>query len=92
MDFIPLHHLPVSAGDARDLGSIPGSGRSPGEGNDNSSQYSCLKNSTDRGAWWAPVLGVPELDMTELASSTGQQEQFQEKIKILVNSIVILSV
>ena len=38
-----------------DLGSIPGSGRSPGEGNGNPLQYSCLENAIDRGAWWATV-------------------------------------
>ena len=41
---------PANAGDAGDAGSIPGSGRSPGEGNGNPLQYSCLKNSMDRGA------------------------------------------
>ena len=41
-----------------DLGSILGSGRSPGEGNGNPLQYSCLENSMDRGAWWATVHGV----------------------------------
>ena len=41
-----------------DPGSIPGSGRSPGEGNDNPFQYSCLKNPMDRGAWQATVHGV----------------------------------
>ena len=41
-----------------DLGSIPGSGRYPGEGNGNPLQYSCLENSTDGGAWWATVNGV----------------------------------
>ena len=45
---------------ARDLGSVPGSGRSPGEGSCNPLQYSCLENSMDRGAWWATVLGVTE--------------------------------
>ena len=40
---------------ARDLGLIPGLGRSPGEGNDYPLQYSCLENFTDRGAWWATV-------------------------------------
>ena len=40
---------------AGDLGSIPGSGRSPGEGNGNSLQYSCLENPMDRGAWQATV-------------------------------------
>ena len=43
---------------AGDPGSIPGSGRSPGEGNGNPLQYSCLENSMDRGAWWATVHGV----------------------------------
>ena len=46
---------PANAGDARDAGSIPGSGRSPGEGKGNPFQYSCLD---DRGAWWATVQGV----------------------------------
>ena len=49
---------PASAGNARDAGSIPGLGRSPGEGNDNPLQYSCLKNPMNRGAWWAAVHGV----------------------------------
>ena len=45
----------VSAGNAGDLGLIPGSGRSPGEGNGNPPQYSCLENPIDWGAWWATV-------------------------------------
>ena len=49
---------PANARDIRDMGFIPGSGRSPGEGNGNPFQYSCLKNATDRGAWWAIVHGV----------------------------------
>ena len=54
---------PVNAGD---VGSIPGSERSSGEGNGNSHQYSCLGNSMDRGAWQAIVHGVAkELDMTK---------------------------
>ena len=47
-----------SACSVGDPGSIPGLGKSPGEGNDNSLQYSCLENSMDRGAWWAAVHGV----------------------------------
>ena len=43
---------------ARDMGSIPGSGRSLGEGNGNSLQYSCLENSVDRRAWWTTVHGA----------------------------------
>ena len=46
-----VNNLPADAGDARDAGSIPGSGRSPGGGNGNPLQCSCLKNSLERGAW-----------------------------------------
>ena len=53
-----VKNLPASAGDTRDVGSIPGSGRSPGKGNGNPLQYSCLKNSVDRGSWWATVCRV----------------------------------
>ena len=48
----------ANGGDARDMGSIPGSGRSPGEGNGNTLQYSCLGNPMDRGAWRATVHGA----------------------------------
>ena len=47
-----------SACSAGDLGSIPGLGRSPGEGNGNPLQYPCLENLMERGAWWAAVHGV----------------------------------
>ena len=49
---------------AGDPGSISGLGGSPGIGNGNPLQYSCLKNSMDRGAWWTIVHGVTELDVT----------------------------
>ena len=57
-----VKNLPADAGDTRNAGSIPGSGRSPGEGNGNPLQYSCLENSTDRGDWQATVRGVAESD------------------------------
>ena len=50
-----VKNLPANAGDP---GSIPGSGRSLGDGNGNPLQYSCLGNPMDRGAWWAAVHGV----------------------------------
>jgi len=46
-----VKNFPANAGDIGDVGLIPGSGRSPGEGNGNSLQYSCLGNLMDRGAW-----------------------------------------
>ena len=58
-----------NAGDMGDLGSIPGSGRSPGEGNGNPLQYSCLGNPMDREAWQATVHRVAMLDMTERLST-----------------------
>ena len=50
--------IKASAWNAGDTGSIPGLGRSPGEGNGNPLQYSCLENSMEGGAWWATVHGV----------------------------------
>ena len=61
-----VKNLPANAGDARGAGSIPGLGRSPGEGNGNPLQFSCLENPMDRGAWWATVCGGrKESDTTE---------------------------
>ena len=54
-----------SACNAGDLSSIPRSGISPGEGNGNPLQYTCLENPMDRGAWWATVHGDAESDTTE---------------------------
>ena len=50
-----VKNIPASAGDTGDKGSVPGSGRSPGEGHGNPLQYSCLENPMDRGAWEATV-------------------------------------
>ena len=65
---------PVSAGD---VGSIPGLGRSPEEGNGNSIQYSCLGNSMVRGAWQATVQGVTE-SQTRLSMHAGGAESLEE--------------
>ena len=53
-----VKNLPADAGDTRDAGSIPGLGRSPGGGNGNLLQYSCLGNPMDRGARWATLQSV----------------------------------
>ena len=56
-----LRNQPANAGDTgdtRDVRSVPGSGRSPGEGNGNPLQYSCLENSMNRATWWAIVHGA----------------------------------
>ena len=57
-DGIVVKNLPVGAGGARDVGSVLGSGRSPGVGNRNSLQYPCLENLMKKGSWWAAVHGA----------------------------------
>ena len=61
-----VKNLPANVGDAGDIGLIPGSGRSPGGGNGNPLQYSCLENSMDRGAWQATVNGATK-NQTQLS-------------------------
>ena len=61
---------PANAGDIRDPGSSPGSGRPPGGGHGDSLEYSCLENPMDPGAWRATVHGVTESDRTEVTSYT----------------------
>ena len=63
----------ANVGGARDADSIPGSGRSPGVGNGNPLQYSCLKNSMDRGAWWA-IVHVTAKSRTQLSAYTWDPE------------------
>jgi len=66
-----VKYPPANAGDSGHMGSIPRLGRSPGEGNGNLFQYSCLGNPMDRESWWATVHGVAkDLDMTEVAEHT----------------------
>ena len=67
-----LKNPPANAGDTRDVGLTPGSGRSPGGGHDNPLQYSCLRNPMDRGAWRATVYAVTELVTTEAAAAMSE--------------------
>ena len=64
-----VKNLPVNTGGAGDSSLIPGSGRSPGEGNGNPLHDFCLENPMDRGAWWATVCGVTK-SQTRLSSSS----------------------
>ena len=57
---------PANPGDIRDIGSIPGTGRSSGGGQGNPLHYSCLENPMSRGAWQATVHRVAEMDTTEV--------------------------
>ena len=59
-----VKNQPANPGALRDMVSIPGLGRSPGEGHGNPLQYSCLENLMDRGVWWATVHRVAESDTT----------------------------
>ena len=71
-----VKNLPVNAGD---LNSVPGWGRSPGEGNGNPLQYSCLENSKDRGAWWTSPWGRKESDTTERPTK-GREPHFTRHV------------
>ena len=70
-----VKNSPANAGDIRDTGSIPGSGRSPGGGHGNPLQYSCLQNPMDRGAWWAAIHRVPESDTTDIIHAHSSHKQ-----------------
>ena len=72
-----------------DLGLIPGSGRSPGEGNGNTLQYSCLENPMDGGAWWATVHGVAK-SQTRLSDFTHSLTFWNNKM-LQAHLIYILS-
>ena len=67
-----VKNLPANAADVRDKGSIPGLGRSPGEGNGYPLQHSCLENPMDRGVQWATVHGVAK-SQTQLSGTQAEK-------------------
>ena len=73
-----LKNPPDKAEDATDAGLIPGWGRSPGGGNGNSLQHSCLENSMDRGAWWATVHGAVK-SQTQMSTHSTQHKSNKDK-------------
>ena len=74
-----VKNLPAKAGDSRDAGSIPRLGRSPGGGNGNPLQYSCLEDSMDREAWWATVQGVAKSQTRLSTGSSGSHCLLQQR-------------
>ena len=81
MSALVVKNPPANAGDARDTGSIPGSGRSPRGGNDNPLQYSSLENPMDRGAWRATIHGV--------AKSRTQLSDLRAHLRIAENLVIL---
>ena len=81
----------ANARDARNEGLIPGQGRSPGIGNGNPLQYSCLENPMDRGAWWAIIHGATESWMQlSTAHSTARLKIYLIHSSIITNEIIPL--
>ena len=91
MGFPAGSEVKASACNAGDLGSIPGSGRSPGEGNGNPLQYSCLENPMDGGAWWATVHGVTK-SRTGLSDFTFTLDSLKNKNSFKVQVVLIYTV
>ena len=81
-----VKNLPANAGDARDMGLVPESGRSHGVGNGNPLQYSCLENSMDRGTWWATVHGVTK-SWTQLRDWAPQISHLQSRAWRLAHEV-----
>ena len=77
-----VKNLPASAGDIRDVGSIPGLARSPAGGHDNPLYCTCLENPMDRGAWWAAVHRVTESQtrLKRLSTHTQWEKMTQERL------------
>ena len=85
---------PASAGDRREVGSIPGLGRSPGGGHGNPLQYSCLENLMDRGAWWATVRRIvkrTQLSNLALMWDSEQEIMLRARATNLLNGSVYRS-
>ena len=80
---LAVKNPPASAGAARDTGSIPGSGRSPGEGNGNPLQYSCLENPVGREAWRATSLGSQKCQ-TQLNAHTHMPREVKDHAFLLI--------
>ena len=87
-----VKNLPANAREVRDVGSIPGTGRSPEGGPGNPLHYSCLKNPMDRGGWWATVHRVTQhahpKQMSYCYLWEDQTEREKNKAKMRINSYI----
>ena len=81
-----VKNLPTNARNARDTGSIP-EGKSPGAGNGNLLQYSCLGNPTDRKAWWATVLGLAKAGHNSATNNTAAAAKLLQSCPTLCDPI-----
>ena len=86
-----VKNMPINAGDVQDSGSIPGSGRSSGEGHGNPLQYSCLENPVDRGAWQAMVLRG-EKSQTQLKQFSTHIHRDQKTELFIPNNVIKVGV
>ena len=82
-----VKNLSANAGDIRDVGLIPGLGRSPGGEHSNSLQYFCLENPADGGAWWATVHGVTK-SRTQLKQLSTHAYILCLRVRLLESSVV----
>ena len=89
-----VRNLPANAGDIREANSIPGLGRSPGGGNGNQLQYSCLKNPMDRRAWWATVHRVAksQTQLRDRAHSTYTEKKDIVGLKSTMNQLSMIKI
>ena len=78
-----VKNLPANAGDIREVGSIPGLGRSPGGGHGNPLQYSCLENPMDRGAWWVTSEGAKSQIQLKRLSTYAETKKKEKKFRFL---------
>ena len=90
MGFPPSSVGKESACNVGDLGLVPGSGRSPGEGNGNPIQYSCLENPVDRGVWWATVHGVIRVGhdlVTKPPNQVSKSSKLSDKLVVAIREV-----
>ena len=87
-----VKNLPANTGAIRDVGSIPGLGRSPGGGHGNPLQCSCPENPMDRGAWWATVHGAAKscTQLSDWAYTQRKPLRYMDKVRDTKKFVIVL--